>query len=554
MVVHFLDSELLNGLKPLDKFHRLEILPQLISGIYHHCWLAAFSSDNKENANREDHFERIRDFLATLLLTHFDATRDKYPDLSKQLDYDTFVGKMLRHHLIGIIQCLETFRSKKIGPPLNRDLLPVFQIDELNRCPGEYRPNAFTKTFLADLNNLLLNRLQIAVMTVSGITFMNWFEVDLSKTVTLQRAVGELAHQLSELLNGSDELVHEIQTIIKGIAVKPRNAEEMAGEAIIPDIIAHIEDQQSRDRDVWMREFLKRGDLVLDNEECLAVIAENLNLLAVQDLKRLTDFLKENVGSELLSFVPQIVDIIVNSLSSTRNATEVEDFLEKEEPFQVFLEYDLDADKYFHSLTEFLNKLVDCPGETEPSYTPFVKALVIDPKRTIVEVQKCSISDPKQVTVGIKLLGTLKGFVARYMDEIVAELLADTSGDEKGFELYVLELFSGDYVDKEEFLKCSLFPEILRRSQEKDQEHSMVTLSLLDLLKGVLSSDAFDLSWDLRAPFIVGLGQVADQHRWDLMSYTDTEEKIVALSTELIGIIGAGEQELQGKRELRFCG
>lgn len=291
----------------------------------------------------------------------------------------------------------------------------------------------------------------------------------------------------------------------------------------------------------------------MDNEECLAVIAENLHLLPVAELKLLTDFLKENVGSGCeLSFVPQIVEIILNVLSSTRSAAEVEDFLEKEEPFQVFLDYDLDQDQYFHSLTEFLNKLIDCQEETEPSissHTPFVKALAIDPKRAIVEVQKCSISDLKQVTIGIKLLGALKGFVSRYMDDIVAELLADTAGDEKGLELYVLELFLGDFIGKEEFLKGALFPEIMRRSSQ-GKEHSTVTFSLLNILKGVQSSKAFDLSLDLRAPFIVGLGQVADYHRWDLMSYTDMEEKIVTLSTELIGEIGAGAKALEGKREL----
>lgn len=114
LVVHFLDSELLNSLKYMDCYDRLEKLAQLIPSVYHHCWLRAFEASCEDVDSREEHFEKINDFLATLFLSHVHANRDKYPELKKQLDFDTFVGQLLRHTLRPIIRCLETYLAKSI--------------------------------------------------------------------------------------------------------------------------------------------------------------------------------------------------------------------------------------------------------------------------------------------------------------------------------------------------------------------------------------------------------------------------------------------------------
>lgn len=256
------------------------------------------------------------------------------------------------------------------------------------------------------------------------------------------------------------------------------------------------------------------------------------------------------MGTEL-SNLPQIVEIIAKVLSNNNNVQEVETFLETEEPFRVLMDYDLIPDKYFQELTKFLNQLVDLNEDNMKisSVAPFITALMIDPTKAITEVQNNCIRDTSLVENGLKVLSVLQGFVSGFMEDIVKELVEtriEEADSLKGLELYIVKIFAKGFVDREEFLKNTLFPEIMKKSQEK--ENSVQVLSLLYILKGVLGTEKYSFTNDLRAPFIVGLGQVADAHRWDLLGYTDTEEKIVSLATELIGGV-AGGAVIDGKRK-----
>lgn len=255
LVVHFLDSELLHSLKQMDKYHRVPILPQLIYSVYQHCYLTAFLPNCNQTA-LEDPFERINDFLATLCLSHVHADQEKFPDLTKSLDFDTYVGHLLRHTLGAILRCLETFLTQQGA---DEEVFKIFQVNPDQRVLGKYVPDEFLRNHMTALNSQLLNRIQLVLMTVSCKTFMNWMEVDITKTVTLQRAVGELAHRLQEVLALNEQLSHDVQSVLKGVAVKPLNAAEMAKQANIAEIIEYVEDGQARDRGVWMGEFLSRG-------------------------------------------------------------------------------------------------------------------------------------------------------------------------------------------------------------------------------------------------------------------------------------------------------
>lgn len=257
VVVAYLDSELLFSLKQMDCYDRLEILPLLIASVYHHCYLSAFETGVDKDSH-EGHFEVINDFLSTLFLSHVHANREKFPELKKQLDFDTFIGQMLRHVLRAIIKCLETFLKKSNG--LDMEVFPVFQINNEREITKEFTADDFLEEYLTGMNSLLLNRVQMVLMTVSCNTFLNWMEVDLSKTVTLQRAVGELAYHLMDLLATNETLNHDIHSVLKGVSVKPLNAEEIAKGANIAEVMEHIEDKEDRDRGVWMREFLSRGE------------------------------------------------------------------------------------------------------------------------------------------------------------------------------------------------------------------------------------------------------------------------------------------------------
>lgn len=277
------------------------------------------------------------------------------------------------------------------------------------------------------------------------------------------------------------------------------------------------------------------------------MVAEHVNLLAIRDLSQFTALLRDSVGSEL-SCLPQIVDIIVAVLMASKSAFEVDEWLEKEEPHRLLMDYDISADKYLQQLTEFLNKLVDFDGDWL-SLQPFLAVLLIDPVKAIVQVQSSCVSEKGLVGNGVKVLLAFHGHVHGYMEDILADLLANRLAEAdslKGLEWYVLEVFGRELVDQKEFLKSILFMEIGRRAGEKEKPEEI--LVLLRLLKGILKPGNYRLADDLKPPLIVVLGTVADVHRWDLMNYTDTAEKIVGLATELMRVV-AGETIFEGMRK-----
>lgn len=274
-VVQFLDWEFLSTLKDMDSFKRLEFIAPLIVAIYRHCWLARFVS-NGPNTSHEDHFEKINDFTATLLLTHVHVQREKFPELKTQLELDSYLGHLLMHLMRATIDCLELYQQQNLVTEEEEDafqnsmqaiedweareeLFSLFQLNSDRTLQQETGPDKFLSDFLATLTSQILNRMKLVAMEVSCSTFMNWMEHEMSKTVTLQRAVGELAYELNNSLARTG-IKNDIDLVLKEITVKPLNVQEVAKAANISEIIDHIEDWQSKDRHTWMREFLSRGE------------------------------------------------------------------------------------------------------------------------------------------------------------------------------------------------------------------------------------------------------------------------------------------------------
>lgn len=252
-----------------------------------------------------------------------------------------------------------------------------------------------------------------------------------------------------------------------------------------------------------------------------------------------------------MSYLPQLIEILSTVLSSSANPLDVVEFLDRNGISDILLDYDLSHEKYFQSLTEFLNKLVDLNGETLKISTTktFITTLIVDPRRAIKGVQKNCLTDSQLVANGLKILELFKGYVSNFTDDLLADLMKFSNAEcdsLKGLENYIVEMFTRDFLDKPQFLKGVLFPELLKVSEDAEQNEK--TLVCLSILNGILSRGSITLTADLRAPFIVGLGQVADGHRWDLMGYSDAHERIVSMATDLIGVVGSGDP-LQGKRK-----
>lgn len=264
----------------------------------------------------------------------------------------------------------------------------------------------------------------------------------------------------------------------------------------------------------------------------------------------LTNFLRERVGYDDI-LASELFEIVLEVLVHSNNPDEVENFIDSEQPFRIIADYDVDTEDYFKDLTEFFNKLVDVPESSMLSTIgPFIKCLAIEPERTLQQLQNVCISEPKNIQSALKMVELFKGFATSYLDDLVQSLVESLASRNahKGLECYVITLFIRGLLETDRFVKDVLFAELLKRSREREQ--SPETLIIINILQGVFESKIYRPNSNIRAPLIIGLGQVADEHRWDLASYTNVLERIVTMCTNLMEIIGRSiDKPFEGKRE-----
>lgn len=261
LVVEFVDADFLDSFKLLENDEaRVEAVCQFIAALYEHVWIQSYVTGRTPAEDQQ--ISQLTQFLTSVFVEHVNVAREHHPD-KKRRQYDTYVGQMLRHYLAVVIGCVEAIdQTSRPSDRLCLEKLKMYQVSS-GRIYEERRGSETVqdREHMRTLKEMLLDRLQVMVKSITLNTFMNWVEVDVTPTVTLQRCTGERAHKLGQMLAADCEpRTIDLVRHLKTIAVKPLLFEEVAKAASIGEIIKYIEDEAAENRHDWMNEFLDRGE------------------------------------------------------------------------------------------------------------------------------------------------------------------------------------------------------------------------------------------------------------------------------------------------------
>lgn len=274
------------------------------------------------------------------------------------------------------------------------------------------------------------------------------------------------------------------------------------------------------------------GELVLDNEECLEVISKQLHLLTLKHAKQILDYLRVNIGHDL-DLKDTVVDIVLRIMCQQRDLKILDEFLQDKEPHRIIAEFDLEIDQYFNQLLEYLNKVTLISLDLSvKSLSPVLRAITIDPRRTVSEIIRFCLNDSSQTESGLVILKSVKGFSSDFIEEAIRDRFKpDLESIPAEMELFLWKVFESQFIDSFHFVRNVIFAVLTELVQREGPEEQV--LVLLNVLKRVFLP-SFKLNPDLAVPILVGIGFIADKYRWDLMNYSDLKTKIVQCSVVVI--------------------
>ncbi|ETN63097.1 hypothetical protein AND_005198 [Anopheles darlingi] len=163
-----------------------------------------------------------------------------------------------------------------------------------------------TEQALLKITTCLLNTLETCIMHVSIERFVCWADIDLftnKETGTLQQLIGESAYRVSEMLFSSkNNRQHCVLTHLAQFALRPRTLAEQASTMTLGQLMTKIEESATAtQRMVYLNEFVKRGEQVLGNAECLAVLEQHKALLTGGHVRLMIEYdARDTVGDEMM--------------------------------------------------------------------------------------------------------------------------------------------------------------------------------------------------------------------------------------------------------------
>lgn len=519
-----------DSLKYANPFETLERVEHLICAIYTNIARSDFRE--MEIVEKRIILNRYYDIAMDLLRHFFSPDAEKFENWTKK-KYYKYSGFVCKHNLTMILFCFDLFLNKS----------------KLNRKPSQEwfnlmieRENGGLSTdtnieysepvheMLHRLNVTMLNSLQNNTMQVDCNAFMYWVEVDFDEDTTLQRIVGESAYKLNQLINLHESFTHDVAAVLKTISIKPLTLEERIAQSTIGEMIDKLDRLSDDDEQVgaWLCGFIMRGELVLDNNECLETIESHIKCLTMEHLREIVKFIAkidvENGGV----IEEKLIDIFLNAFAEQNES----DLIELIEFTFSLIKQPADClqTEYFEqNIVETFNKIQFT--RNAPAY---YRLLVQNPNDFYAKVMNEAIRTEEQLTQMIALIQSTRKILRNHFDEhfdnlIVCESDRIDRGVMQRLPKFIAELFFAEIIDSNEFIVDKLYKNYLVTAL-KDNKLMRVNVIIETLL---LIIKKFDFNGKF-APILILASQVLDICRWNLTNYNETALIVVTKSIDFI--------------------
>ncbi|CRK97681.1 CLUMA_CG011061, isoform A [Clunio marinus] len=475
----------------------------------------------------------FEDHVMTLLRNYNTPDLDesfKHSKLSK------YMGHSLNCQLSLIHECFKLFQKK---PFVISEEFHIFKLleemePEINNFHQTYP--AHINECLSNINVALLNTLQNSVLNVTLFDFMNWVEVDIEdnskenedlKLDNLQKSVGVLSYNLTQLINNNECFQHDVVKQLESIAIKPKTLKDVTSEATVGTVLSKIE--SSCDRRAWLEELLDRPDTLYCNSECLQTIIENIDIVQFKHLSGIIQD-HQNYGEMDAEDENRIKEILFLGRQNLVGL-ELRDFTEL--MIRSFgIDYNLEMNEsnadYSSKMMNYQNKLTDNNIDESTMW----KLLAVNPTSFYqILFSDVTNQDSTQINILLNILSETNSVAVDYVKNLVKmnlESLSSDSSSKSLYHMFLLGLYKLNLFDRKEFIRDVIMNNL---AQAMTNDHLNVVLILLKTLNQIATRMKVE---ELMSPLIILLAQILDKYRWDLLSFTQQKEVIVETSIAVI--------------------
>ncbi|XP_055683486.1 uncharacterized protein LOC129790158 [Lutzomyia longipalpis] len=448
------------------------------------------------------------DFCTVFLNDYFNGDAEAHPALRNR-KFCILLGHMIRHMLKAILSCMKIF----INPQEKKQDCPEIYKKFFEGMEEEENDNKEENSSLLQFNEKLFSKLQNLIDRVTVLVYCEWVEIDMEPNMTLQQTIRDLAEQFIKIPNETNGLQHEVFEHIKFLTVQPKNDQPVASEATLGDVLNQLETSKGfENKSLWLSELISRGELVLENEECLEAINTNLIFLKLDNYVELARFL-QNSNPETEE---TIRDIILQGLA----VLPVEDAVQLMNTELIYLpvdtmqtkSFDIDAEMFFTS-----------KKWTESGY---LRLLAQNPPSVIEKMSQWVIEHEKDMKVALKFLQMTQKITGIYLEDNIKALIAFPTGGVTSSRLlanWICRLFNCGLIKKSKVVR-DLSKNLVEFVTKRDERR---ILGIVTIFSGLAQKSSFG---EESVKVLTIAARVLDKSRWNLETYTEEIKEIVRLA------------------------
>lgn len=517
-----------DSLKFANATEVLERIDNIVTAIY----TLIARSDYRSGSNKIDHkimLSKYYDHTADFLRHFFTPDAEKFDKMSK-FQFATYKGYVLKHSLHLILNCFRMYGEK---PAFETDpSLHIYTLmDDKEKMCDNHSTNYSTPVdeTLHKINVTLLDSLQYNVMQVDLRTFIDWVEEDIDDEQTLQSVVGNAVYEVLQIISTHDCFKHDVANQLTNFAIQPKSVEQRAKDATLGEIMVKLDGSSLdvTDRCVWLTEFITRGDLVFDNDECMDTLNGNADHLTTDHCHRIIDYISS-----------RSVDNDEENASIDQLKVMVNKSLRKADSNDIVKICVLIADLAIGDrleLSTFETDLVELFNKTTSTFYTVNDLCVMaqNPKRFFDKMFEYGSQNEQQLAIFIDFVRAAPDITAKLLPNCLSDLFENrlenlSATEENTVPALMNALYVSNAIDRNVVVTKFLY-KILTVSLA-DYGWRKILIVLRSLLRISVRNDFGQLT----APVLVMVGQALDQCRWDMVRYVDELESIVCKAIEFI--------------------
>lgn len=517
------------SLKYADPYETLDRVDDLVRAIYTNIARSDYRS--VEMVEKKIILNKYYDVTMDLLRHFFSPSNDSRVLNTKPKQYK-YMGYVLKHNLELLMHCFDLFQHKPSLKHSSHDIYALMRereplVDNLR----ETYSDPVTET-LHRFNTTILNSLQNNVMHVDMHMYMYWVEIKTDAGITLQQAVGEAAYHVEQLINMNECFQHGVSAQLKEITIKPLTVEERAEQSSIAELIDKLEQWQIDDKyiGVWLREFIKRGELVLGNAECLEALELHVQSLTAEDVR---DLIKYAASIDIENGCVVEEKLIECCLAAFDHLSET--------VILDLIQFSMDQQQQQHfgymQLENFDSFLIRVLNKTQFGYDRiiYLKLLFQNPQRFYEKLLQEALSSEVQMLQMIEILRVTSRIFKPFLETHLKSLMETKCSANDRFVAplvpkLIAQLFHLNVIEPSTFIIDNIYKKyFVPALQAKNLPR--IALIINALLLSVQQKYSFD---GFAAPLLVMSAQIIELFRWTVISFDDDAVTVVTKTIEFV--------------------